>query len=418
MKTKTAALAMALVSLPSLVLAADLNLLHNWHTASASKALDTLIHKSQGQDLKINGRVVAKPEHDSLTAMRNLAVSMNGQPTMVSLSLQELQRWDDLQLLQHLERDAATDSWMAKLPEFVRSQIIYHDQIIAAPIAIHMANWLYVNKPLLDETGLEVGSSWDDFTALLNALADRNITPILHDGSVMQDMVLFESVLLATAGSETYLKSFQHLNSQALREAEPDVLKTFKRLEQMKPYISRLPAGTSEQEVAARLLSNEAAMVIQGDWFRGEFALSGKIANQNYYCLPIPGEYQPGAYSIDLVAALKASDDTLSASQKKYLDVQMTQDVQYLFNNYDGGLPAMTGVGLEGVNECVAYAAQRLNNAHSSQTLVPSLSQGVLVRDTVYNAVEKVVSQFMTGSLSPEKAAVALRKGIKRAGLF
>jgi glucose/mannose transport system substrate-binding protein len=227
---------------------------------------------------------------------------------------------------------------------------------------------------------------------------------------------MFENVLLATSGLSIYQRGLENLNG-SLHAAEADLLVTFKRLAELKPYITRLPAGTELQTVADHLRKDQAGMVIQGDWLRGELTTAGLIANQQFYCFEVPGEHRPVAYALETVAALKNSNEQLTPNQTTFFQAQMVEDMQYLFNNYNGGLPAMNDVGLEKINECVALTIERIDTATRNEMLVPSILRGSVVRPTILAAITDVAHEFMTQEIAPEEAVDLIRKRVKRAAL-
>ncbi len=417
MKNKFAVLFSLLLVLTGLSSANEITLLHERDSAGSMKAISSMVKSWEKQNISLKEIYIGDADLSSIGSVRKLAVPYQNKSALVAISMSTLQRWYDLKLIQPLTDAKDTNDWMIQLPHFVRRYITYRDEIIAAPISIHVTNWVYANKKLIDDTGFKLPQKWDEFLWQLRALRVKGVDPILHDGSRQQDALIFESVFLATSGVSIYKQGFDDLNA-ALRVVEPELIQTFSRLKELKPYINRMPEGTKLAELARSLRNSEAGFIIHGDWMQGELTLTGQIANQNYYCMPVPGEHHPVAYTVDIAAAIKTENNTLTSLQDLFLQKQMEKDAQFMFNNYNGGLPALINVGLEDINECVAAAAERINFADANQELVPSLTLGAVTSPEVREAVINIAHTFMTEELSPEEAATQFRKQLKRAAMY
>ncbi len=417
MNKKVAALLPMIVLLSNAVSAADLKLLHRWSTPNAEKGYSAIQQEAAKKNLVIDTLQVSAEDSYNLTSIHNLAASSGNTPAIISLPIRDLQQLEDLKLVHVLNDAQSTSEWIDNVPQFVKQWMTYREKTIAAPLSIHVTNWVFANKNVIDQTGVGLSDSWDGFIALLEALEAKGITPIVHEGSADQDALMFESVFLATSGTQAYQQIFRHLSGSALRDAEPEILQTFQRLEQLKPFIYRLPEGSDPVEVADMMINNEAAITIQGDWIRGGFIAGGWNANQDYYCTAVPGEHKPVAFDIEAFAAVRAVGKAMSDTQEQYLGVQMSSQVQQTYNSFSGGIPALNGHGMDKTDPCIATAMARIATAEPNRLLVPSVMSGVVVRVAIRNAVVDVVNKFMTEDMTPKDAVTAFRKSIKRASL-
>lgn len=350
--------------------------------------------------------------------IKDLAATFSDQSAFVALTNEELRHWFDLRLLHSLNNIAEQQNWAENIPPVILDSVSHRGQIFAAPISVHTSNWVWGNKQLVDATGLSMSTNWPEFIDLLNALRDQNVIPIAHDGSKTQDILMFESLYLADFGADKYNLLFAELDPTALRKAEEDFTAVFSKLAQLKPYIQRQPAGTPWQVAANALTSAEAGLVIQGDWVHGEFARQGRIPNQHYYCAPFPGAFESVSFKVDSIASMNSHNYSFGADQTAFFSSVMDKDQQFLFNNYKGGLPAVKDTGLEAVSECLTLAVARTNAAQENNTLVPSLSQGMAVRDVVKFEIGEVINAFMLSDQSPAEAANLLQKRIKYASFL
>jgi glucose/mannose transport system substrate-binding protein len=394
--------------------AKPITLVHDWQTASEEKALSILEKDALKKDLQPTYYLPTANERRSTEDIKTLAKDLSTSATVLSLPLGELQQWYDLRLLHALTPVAEEQQWAEQIPESIMKLVTHRGEVIAAPLSVHISNWVWANKPLIDATGLTLDNDWNNFLAILESLKGQNVIPIAHDGSMVQDLLLFESAYLSLFGAEKYTLLFGELNATMLRKAGEDFTETFTRLQALKPYISR-QVDSTWSDSADLLITAQAGIVIQGDWLRGEFALSGKIANQHYYCAEFPGEFQTASVRVDAVSTLNINAHPVDAELKAFLSTVVNKDNQFLFNNYKGGLPAIKDTGLESVSECLTFATQRMESAFASDSVVPSLSQGMAVRDVIRQEIGTVIFEFMTTNQSPEDAANQLQKRMRYA---
>jgi len=400
---------------PSLLFAAPITLLHSWQSPSELKALTVLENALNKKNLEPTYQLPKPEDLADAASIKALASSLTQSPTFLALSNETLRHWYDLRLVHSLSPLAEAQGWADIFPATVLNAVTHRGQIIAAPMSVHTSNWIWANKQLIDATGLTLDNDWDNFVAILAALKAADLIPIAHDGSDTQDLLMFETIYLSMYGAPAYTLLFDELNPTALRKAEPDFEAVFDRLATLKPYINRLPAGALWHEPAQQLMDGLAGIVIQGDWVHGEFARKGRIANQHYYCAEFPGPFQTVALKVESIASLNSTSLPLATDQTTFFETITNKDVQFLFNNYKGGLPAHRDTGLEAVSECLTFAVQRTNTAIENNALVLSLSQGMAVRDVIKNEISAVIHEYMINDMSSVEAANQLQKRMKYA---
>ena len=405
----------ALFLVPSLMFAAPITLVHQWQSPSELKALNVLETDLAKKSLELN---TAQPKPNDLkdaAGIKALASTFTENPVFLALTNETLRHWYDLRLVHSLSPLAEAQGWADIFPPTVLKTVTHRDQIIAAPMSVHISNGVWANKQLIDATGLTLDTNWGNFVAILSALQAAGVIPIAHDGSETHDILLFETLYLSLFGAPDYTLLFDELNPTVLRRAEPNFEAVFERLATLKPFINRLPEGSLWHETAQQLMDGQAGIVIQGDWIHGEFARKGRIANQHYYCTEFPGPFQTVSLRVDAMASLNTTSLPLAQDQTTFFSTVTNKDVQFLFNNYKGGLPAHADTGLEAVSECLRVAVQRMESAIERDTLVLSLSQGMAVRDVIKNEIGAVIHEFMTTDMSPVDAANQLQKRMKYA---
>ena len=71
---------------------------------------------------------------------------------------------------------------------------------------------------MLDANGIEVPTTWEEFTAALDTLSAAGITPIAHGGQAWQDATVFDAVAMSVLGADGYQAAFIDLDEDATIE--------------------------------------------------------------------------------------------------------------------------------------------------------------------------------------------------------
>src|SRR6202035_1892845 len=86
-------------------------------------------------------------------------------------------------------------------------------------------------------------------------------------------------------------------------------------------------------QVAHELADGDAAMLIMGDWVKGEFNAWGLAADQQFGCTAVPDSAEYHLYSIDTLAMF-AGDYSLQPAQEALAKIAMSPGVQSDFNRF------------------------------------------------------------------------------------
>ena len=87
------------------------------------------------------------------------------------------------------------------MPETLIPLISDNGNIYSVPVNIHRANVLWYNPKVLEDNGVEVPATLDEFFAAMDTLKAAGIETPLAMGEQWTAMHLFETVLLGSLGT-------------------------------------------------------------------------------------------------------------------------------------------------------------------------------------------------------------------------
>lgn len=168
--------------------------------------------------------------------------------------------------LHDLHELAVTAGWDRSLPQFVRYYMRAGDGWHGIPMGIHRANVAWVNADLASELGSPAPA---DAAGLLDWLARARLktdSPLAVGAEPWQVGVLFEAIVLAVAGPQTYRCAFERLDRSAW--GEPLMAEAMNYLMTLRSFVSDDHLELPWQDQLARVRRGEAAIQWMGDWVR------------------------------------------------------------------------------------------------------------------------------------------------------
>lgn len=82
-------------------------------------------------------------------------------------------------------------------------------KIYCAPVNIHSWQWLWLSNAAFKKAGIEVPKNWNEFVAAAPALEKAGIVPLAVGGQPWQAAGAFDTLMVAIAGKDTFLKVFK-----------------------------------------------------------------------------------------------------------------------------------------------------------------------------------------------------------------
>ncbi|WP_121631929.1 ABC transporter substrate-binding protein [Tropicibacter alexandrii] len=393
--------------------AEDVEVLHWWTSGGEAAALNVLKEDLQGQDIGWNDMPVAGGGGEAAMTTLRARVTAGNPPTAVQMLGFDIQDWAAEGALGNLNDVAAAEGWDAVVPAALQAFAKYDGNWISAPVNVHSTNWVWANKAVLDELGLGVPSTWEEFVAAMQAAKDAGKVGLAHGGQAWQEATMFDGVVLSAGGPDFYKKAFIDLDPEAL--GSDTMVEAFKRMETLRSYVDDNFSGRDWNLASAMVINGEAAFQIMGDWAKGEFLNAGKVPDQDFLCFRVPGSEGVVTFNSDQFAMFNVSEEGAKAAQAAMAASIMAPSFQSAFNVVKGSVPARTDVPQDDFDACGKKGMDQLAEAAANGTLLGSMAHGHANRAGVKNAIYDVVTAHFNGEFSAEEAAEELVNAVETA---
>ena len=392
----------ALATSASLAAAADVEVLHWWTSGGEASALNVLKQdlEAEGigwQDMPVAGGGGAQ----AMTVLRARVTSGNP-PTAVQMLGFDILDWANQEgTLANLNDVAAEEGWDAVVPEALQFFAKPDGQWVAAPVNVHSINWVWANKAVLDELGIAVPTTWDEFVAALDKVKASGKIALAHGGQPWQDATLFDQVLLSTGGPEFYKATMIDLDVEQIGSEK--MKEVFDRMTVLRGYVDDNFSGRDWNLASAMVINGEAGFQMMGDWAKGEFLNAGKVPDQDFLCFRFPGTQEQVLFNSDVFVMFKQGD-AVAPEQAALAKAIMAPEFQVAFNKVKGSVPARTDVEVTELDACGQKAFEELKAAAKSGNLFGSMAHGHGNPASVKNAMYDVITAHFNGEYDSETA--------------
>lgn len=375
---------------------ATLQVLHWWTSDSERSAVDVLAAKLAEE--KLQWRDAAIPGGAGLGASKVLKsmVLAGKAPEATQLNGIIFGEWADLGLLLELDDVAIPGDWQHVLFPAVWSLVHNRGHVVAAPLGIHRINNLFYNKKIFDRLGLTPPKTWAEFGLVAEKLKQAGVTPLAQSSQAWQVATLFETLVLAESGPAYYRNLFVDLRAAAF--ADGRLAHALKRLREIKKW---MPVQIKERpwtEVARQLGDGDAAMVVMGDWVKGELLAWGLTTDRDFGCATVPGTADYHLYSVDTLAMF-AGDYAHQQAQEKLAEIVMSPSTQTTYNLAKGAISVRRYPDVSKMDNCAraSWAAFGKGSTFQAPSLVHRMAADETAKDAI---VAEVHRYFMDDKMS------------------
>lgn len=384
-----AAIACALAAGPLVAAPAQLQVLHWWTSAGERRAVQVLVQQMAREGLQWQDAAIPGGAGIGAAKVLRGRVLAGDAPQATQIIGASIAGWAELGLLLELDEVAAVGQWSAALFPTVEALLRHRGHFVAAPLGIHRINTLFVNRALLARQGLALPRSWADFEKLAQRLQRAGVVPLAQSSEPWQVATLFENVLLASASAELYRELFVQHDPKALDD--PRFTEALLRLRQLKGWM-RQPLGEQPwNESLRQVRAGEAAMLVMGDWAKGELAAWGDGADEEVACLSTPGTEPHHLYSVDTLVMF-AADFSHQAAQEKLARLLLTPQLQQDYNQAKGSVSVRRDADVARMDACARASWTAF--AHGRDVQVPSLTHRMATDETSRHALIGELHRF------------------------
>ena len=386
--------------------ATPLEVLH-WWTAPGEAESQQILEKSL-RDKNIEWRnfaIVGEGGESALRVLQMRALSGNP-PDAAQIKGPDIGEWTKLGTLADVERIVSTQSWESILPQVVRDTVTFNDHYMAVPINVHRVNWLWLNKKIFTELKLAIPTTWNSFFAIADKIKAAGYLPLAHGGTAWQDALLFESIALSLLGAEKYQQAFVDSDARILNS--PEMVVVFKKFKRLHAYIDKSMVGQDWFNASQLIATDKAAMQFMGDWAKGMWDISGKVAMVDYICADIPESKGVFSYNIDSFVLFEKYDYHVRSNvQATFVNTLLSKQFQSEFNISKGSIPVRNDINMDAFDACAQKSYADFNNG----VLVPSFTQNMASSSHLQNIITQIISNYFH---APDADAV---KTVKRLSL-
>ncbi len=411
MKLKQLMASAALVALTSgSAYAEDVEVLHWWTSGGEAAALNVLKDNLAGQKIGWVDMPVAGGGGEAAMTTLRARVTAGDAPTAVQMLGFDIIDWANEDVLGNLNEVAAAEGWDKVVPEALQAFSKHDGNWIAAPVNVHSTNWVWISKSALDATGLGAPTSWDELTAVLDAMQANGITPLAHGGQAWQDATIFDAVVLSM-GDDFYKSALIDLDADALGGAT--MVAAFQRMDTLRGYVDDNFSGRDWNLASAMVINGEAGMQMMGDWAKGEFLRADQKPGEDFVCIRFPGTQGAVTFNSDQFVMFEVAEG--NEAQLAMASAVMDPVFQSAFNVVKGSVPARTDVPNTDFDDCGQKGMADLADAGGKGRLFGSMAHGHSVPASVKNAIYDVVTAHFNGEYDAETAAQELVNAVESA---
>lgn len=386
--------------------------LHWWTSGGEAAALNVLKQDLEAKNIEwVDMPVAGGGGEQAMTVLRSRATAGNP-PTAVQLLGFDILDWAEQGMLANLNALATAENWNNIVPKALQKFSKYNGNWIAAPVNVHSTNWVWANKAIMDELGLAVPTTWEEYIAALDAVEASGRIALAHGGQAWQDATIFDAVVISVGGPEFYKKALIDLDQDAL--TSPQMLEAFTRMAKLKTYVDPNFSGRDWNLASAMVIEGKAAFQMMGDWAKGEFFNAGKEAGVDFVAFRTPGTKGTVTFNSDQFAMF-AVDNTKQNAQKELAKAIMAPSFQVAFNVVKGSVPARTDVSDAKFTIIGKEAMKDLAAANKNGSLLGSMAHGHAAPAAVKNALYDVVTAHFNEQISSEEAVEQLASAIMAA---
>lgn len=280
--------------------------------------------------------------------------------------------------------------WFDAFPAQLVDQISYEGGIYSVPVNIHRSNVMWYNPAKVEEWGIEVPATWDDFLAVCPTIQEAGVVPLIV-GEAWTVNHLWESVALGVLGAENY----NALWTGGLDIAGPEMVSVWETFGSVLACsnINDDAAGLSWQQAIDAVVAGDAAFNVMGDWAAGYMTTTlGLEPGVGYGYAASPGT--SGSFlwlsdSFGLPVGAPNPDAT-----NAWLSLLGSVEGQNAFNPLKGSIPARVDA-VDAAPDLYNTYLQDAAADWASNDLAGSLAHGVAANERFMNDFNEVMNIYL-----------------------
>ncbi len=270
-------------------------------------------------------------------------------------------------------------------------------KVYCVPVNLHSAQWLWTNRKVYQDAGIEPPKNWFDVVAAAPKLREKGIQPMaLAQGWPVG--LLIQDLMVAIGGVDNFVKVMKD-RDQAVATG-PEFAKVFQSVDDARKMVNAADMTKQWNEAVALVITGKAGAVVHGDWSGGEFQVANMVPGKDYDCLPGLGVEPVLNTGGDVFYFPLNKDPEVTAAQKRLASLLITPAVQVAFNLKKGSLPMRADVDLNAANDCMKKGLEILDKG----TKVFPNDVQMIDRDSINQINDLMTSFFATPEMTAADA--------------
>jgi glucose/mannose transport system substrate-binding protein len=353
LRTIAAVLLAASAALPAAAQPADV--IHFWTSGGESRAVAVFAREYDKRGGKWIDDPTVGPQAETALAMNRMA---GGNPPtamqwQTGAPTRELAQQG---LLANLDWLAEAGHWKQTLPPLLLQNVTVDGHIYSAPVDIHGANWMFYSTRIFQELKLPPPKSWDEFFAAAPKLQTAGYIPIAFGANAQQESWLFMALLAGVGGSDVYRAVAVDHDAKVAGSARVEGV--FDVMGRLRQYVDAGSPNRKWNDTLALVETNKAALMIVGDWAKGDFSAADLTLDKDYGCELAPGTSDAYIMTIDAFAFPKTDKPEQVQAQRKLAELMMDPAVQTEFTRYKGSVPSRLDANIAVLDRCAKRGQQ------------------------------------------------------------
>lgn len=315
----------------------------------------------------------------------------------------------DAGLIMDLTELATKEKWNDILrPKSQMESCTRNGKVYCVPVNLHSAQWMWTNRKVFQDAGLEPPKNWNDLVAAAPKLREKGIQPLsLAQGWPVG--LLIEDLIVAVAGVDNFVKVYK--DRDIAIASGPEFGKVFEAVDNARKMVDPKDITKQWNEAVALVITGKAAANIMGDWAGGEFQVANMVPGKDYDCLPGLGVEPVLNTGGDVFYFPINKDPEVTKAQLEMASMLIRPDVQVAFNLKKGSLPMRPDVDLSAANDCMKKGLEILDKG----TKVFPNNVQMIDRDSLNQINDLFTAFFATPEMTPADAQAKFADIIKNA---
>jgi glucose/mannose transport system substrate-binding protein len=390
--------------------AQDAQVMHWWTSGGESKAVAVFAKEYEKRGGKwIDGASVG-PQAEHAAVLNAIA---GGNPPAafqwnIGVAVRQLAEQG---LLANLDDLAKAGDWSRHLPPLLVKNITVDGHVIAVPVNLHGANWMWYSTKIFADLKMPPPKTWDEFLSQADKIKAAGYLPIAMGGNSQQTGWLFYATLAGVGGKDVYRKIF--VDHDATAAGGEAVRRAFETIGKIRQYADAGGSNRKWNDTLASVETNKAAFMIAGDWAKGDFSAAGMTPGKEYGCALAPGTQDGYIMTVDVFAFPKVDKPDQIAAQRKLAELMMDPAVQVEFNKYKGSLPSRLDADVQSLDACAQLGQKVMAGGEGNQ--LPNFALA-FSQDTQGQIEDLLVHYWSTPGMSAADAAREFSTIIANAG--